>query len=85
MPGSAPDERFTATRERLAALEVPVLFVVGEKDAIVPPAAIEYASKLVPNARFFQAPGCGHSVYFEDALTFNRVISDFFSEVGNRT
>ena len=76
------DPRFTATKEKLAAMKVPMLFIAGELDAIFPPDILEYASTLVPGARFAKAPGCGHSVYFEDAPWFNRTVSAFLVGCG---
>jgi 3-oxoadipate enol-lactonase len=75
-------EREIATTARLASLRVPVLFVCGEKDAIVPPEIIQYAASLVPDARYVQTAGAGHSVYFEEPEAFNRAVSEFFASVG---
>ena len=74
--------REVATTERLAGLNVPVMFIVGEQDAIVPPSIIEYAASLVPGARFEQVAESGHSVYFEQAPEFNRLVSAFFESAG---
>ncbi len=35
----------------------------------------------VDRARCEVVPGCGHSVYFEDAPAFNRVVSEFLQSV----
>ena len=75
------DARYVATTEKLAALKVPVMFVVGGKDAIVPPEIIRYASSLVPGARCAEVAGSGHSVYFEKPADFNRIVGDFFESV----
>jgi 3-oxoadipate enol-lactonase len=82
VPGAGqPDERYLATAERRARLEVPVLFLAGAEDAIIPAEAIRYASSLFPHGRFVEVARCGHSVYFENAPEFNRVVSSFFDEV----
>jgi 3-oxoadipate enol-lactonase len=75
------DERYVATTEKLTALKVPVQFIVGADDGLVSPDAIKHAATLIPGARFAQAPGCGHSVYWEDAPTFNRIVSEFLEAV----
>lgn len=75
------DERHLATAAKLWKLDVPVQFIVGEKDAIVPPGIIEYAASLVPGARCAEVAGSGHSVYFEKAEEFNRMVSEFFEWV----
>jgi 3-oxoadipate enol-lactonase len=74
-------EREIATTEKLTKLGVPVLFVCGEKDAIVPPEIIKYAVSLVPGARYVEVAGSGHSVYFEEPEAFNRAVSEFFASV----
>jgi 3-oxoadipate enol-lactonase len=75
------DPRHVATAEKLAALNVPVQFIVGAKDAIVPPSIIRHASTLIPHARFAEVPDSGHSVYFEQPEAFNRIVSDFIDSV----
>jgi 3-oxoadipate enol-lactonase len=80
-PSGERDQRQVATAEKLAALRVPVQFVVGSKDAIIPPSIMKHASALVPGARFTEVAGSGHSVYFEEPDAFNRIVSDFFDSV----
>jgi 3-oxoadipate enol-lactonase len=75
----APDERFVATTAKLAALRVPVQFIVGSEDALVAPEVIRYAASLVPGARYAEVPGCGHSVYFENAPAFNAILDEFLA------
>jgi 3-oxoadipate enol-lactonase len=75
------DARHVATTEKLAALTVPVQFIVGEKDVIVPPNIIKHAATLIPGARFNQVPVSGHSVYFEEPEAFNRIVSEFIESV----
>jgi 3-oxoadipate enol-lactonase len=75
------DPRHIATAEKRAALMVPTLFICGSEDAIVPPSIIKYASTLFPAARYFEAPGCGHSVYFEDAPAFNATVDEFAATI----
>ena len=75
------DPKFNATTEKLAKLGVPVQFIVGEADAIVPVAVIEQAAALIPGARLAKVPGSGHSVYFEEPVAFNRIVSDFIGSV----
>jgi pimeloyl-ACP methyl ester carboxylesterase len=80
-PSGERDARHTATSEKLAALQVPVQFVVGQKDAIVSPEIIGYAASLIPGARFAEVAGSGHSVYFEKPEEFNEIVSAFFETV----
>ncbi len=83
-PGAPPperDPRYVATTEKLAKLSVPVLFIAGSDDALVPAEVIKHASTLVPGARYAEVPGSGHSVYFEKAPEFNRILSGFIESV----
>ena len=78
---SEREARFTATKEKLATMGVPMLFIAGEVDAIFPADILEYASSLAPGAQFAKAPGCGHSVYFEDAAWFNLTVGRFIQNL----
>lgn len=69
----------TVATEALASLDAPVLMVVGELDALFPPAAIHAAAAALPDARVVEIPSCGHSPYFEDAPAWNRVVGDFLA------
>lgn len=73
------EERHNATSEKLAKLNVPVLFICGEKDAIVPPDIIQYAVSLVPGAQYVEVAGSGHSVYFEEPEQFNDALRSFLA------
>jgi 3-oxoadipate enol-lactonase len=77
--GMQNEDRHQATPERLASLQVPVLFICGEKDAIIPPEIIKYAVTLVPGAKYAEVPGSGHSVYFEEPAAFNQLVREFLS------
>lgn len=63
----------------LLAKKVPVLFIVGEQDQLIPPAAIEAMHKAMPGSELAKVPGAGHSVYFEKPAEYNRLIGDFLS------
>jgi 3-oxoadipate enol-lactonase len=68
-----------ATSERLAALQVPVLFVGGEHDEVMPVSLMEVAHSLIPSSRMVVVPGTGHSVYFEAPEIFTNVTTEFFA------
>ncbi|MDO8614804.1 MAG: alpha/beta hydrolase [Dehalococcoidia bacterium] len=76
----APDT--AASREALAALRTPVLFIGGEHDEVMPVSLMEIARSLIPSARMTVVPGAGHSVYFEEPEIFNRVVLEFFDSCG---
>jgi pimeloyl-ACP methyl ester carboxylesterase len=68
-----------ATKDRLAGLSVPVLFVGGEHDEVMPVSLMEVASSLVPSSRMIVVPGTGHSVHFEAPEIFNHIADEFFA------
>lgn len=74
----------TLPLERFAALGIPSLFIAGEEDIVIPPAALAAAAAELPGARLARIPETGHSVYWERAETFNRLVADFLSG-GNET
>jgi 3-oxoadipate enol-lactonase len=67
----------TPTRDKVAALKVPTLFIVGGEDQLTPPPILKRVHELVPGSEFREFPGLGHSVYFEDALAFNQAVGAF--------
>ena len=72
----APD--IGATQEALLSLPTPVLFIGGEHDEVMPVALMAVAQRLIPGSRMVVVPGAGHSVYFEEPETFNRLALQFF-------
>ena len=60
--------------------QIPTLLIVGEEDVLTPPPAMESVAAQFPHARFIKVPGCGHSVYFERADEFNRIVGGFLRE-----
>jgi 3-oxoadipate enol-lactonase len=70
------------TADQVRALHLPTLLIVGEHDVITPPAMIKMFQSYIPHARLVEVAGSGHSVYFEKPEEFNRVVLEFFAEVG---
>jgi len=66
------------TRDRVAALGVPSLFVAGTEDALLP--ALRATADLVPGSEYVEFPGCGHSVYFENPDAFNDCLAAFLAK-----
>jgi 3-oxoadipate enol-lactonase len=66
----------------LAALGIPILFLVGEDDTITPPDIMRLAHQNVPGSQFEVISGAGHSAYFERADEFNSRIERFLSDSG---
>jgi 3-oxoadipate enol-lactonase len=73
--------RIRATRNQppslLAKLPFPVLFLNGEEDSVFPPSAGPGLAQCAPRGRHVSVPKAGHSVYFERAVEFNRIVEEF--------
>ena len=66
--------------KELDNLKMPVLFLVGQDDTIMPPHIIKLASEYIKDSKFLIVPGCGHSVYWEKPYVFNLEVERFISE-----
>lgn len=66
-----------------AGIRCPVLCLVGERDPLIPPAVVRGLADLLPDARFVEVPGSGHSPYFEDPELWNAIV-DRFLETNDR-
>jgi len=65
----------------LSNLNVPFLFLTGEKDVLFPPIGAIAVSSVMPNADSYSFKNSGHSVYFERAEQFNKTVDKFLSKV----
>jgi pimeloyl-ACP methyl ester carboxylesterase len=63
----------------LAATTVPVLVVVGEKDAVTPPAAAREMAATAPEAELVELPGVGHLSPAEDPVGFADAVIGWLS------
>jgi 3-oxoadipate enol-lactonase len=63
----------------LARLAMPLLLITGDEDCVFPAAAAEPLAKRAPQGRAVRVPRAGHSVYFERAAEFNRIVGEFLS------
>ena len=77
--GAQSDDPNAPTKEAVAALTVPTLFLVGSDDALTQPEIIRQVHEIVPGSQFEEVEGCGHSVYFEAPETFNRIVGTFLA------
>jgi len=59
----------------LARTGVPVLVVVGELDAITPPAVAREMAATAPEAELVELPGVGHLTPAEDADGFGDALT----------
>jgi 3-oxoadipate enol-lactonase len=65
----------------LATIDVPVLVVVGEEDALTPPSDAAELEDGVRLARLVRLPGAGHLTPLEQPDEFNRALLSFLDEV----
>lgn len=68
-------------KSRLSGLEMPVLLVWGERDAVFP--LDEYGKPLkdtLPRAKLVVVKQAGHGVYLDKPEEFNKLLLDFVSE-----
>jgi 3-oxoadipate enol-lactonase len=79
--GGTPMNRLAVSAEQAAKLAMPVLFIEGEDDILLPPDVIRVAQSMIPGARLTMVADAGHSVYFEKPDEFNRVLDGFLAEV----
>jgi 3-oxoadipate enol-lactonase len=70
----------TRPPDDLARLAVPTLFITGDEDVVFPPMLAPALAGLMPHARVESVTGAGHSVYFERADVFNRLVEEFLSK-----
>jgi len=82
-PGT-PVEPVPMERVVAASKQVPVLFIVGEEDALVSPEIIRVASESVDGAELAVVQDSGHSVYFEQPAVFNHLVHGFLTRALRR-
>ena len=66
--------------EVLSRLPMPVLYIAGEEDPQFPPRAAAALAAMTPRGRSVCVTEAGHSVYFERAAVFNRLVDEFLAE-----
>lgn len=68
------------TRHILNGLRVPVLFVHGEKDAVLPAAQSRRAHAQTPGAYLVTLSACGHTPQLEQVEVFNSMLLDLCTQ-----
>lgn len=61
----------------LAAIDVPVLYVVGKADQISPPDEMKAMADATPGAEYVEVPSAGHLSPLENPRVVNRAIEEF--------
>jgi 3-oxoadipate enol-lactonase len=70
----------TTPQDELATITVPILFIVGSEDPVLPADIVREVVDAVPGAEFLEFGACGHSVYWENAPAFNRALEAFLAK-----
>lgn len=63
--------------DRLGAIVVPTLVIVGNQDILTPRGDSEELAERIPTAELVVISGAAHGLVIEHASTFNRVVGDF--------
>jgi pimeloyl-ACP methyl ester carboxylesterase len=75
-PGGVTSQRAVEARRRIQAQ----LLERGIRDVLFPAEAIHEVAAQIPGAEVHDFAGVGHSSYFEDPTTFNRVVGAFLEK-----
>ena len=67
----------------LAEIEVPVLIVTGEEDALIPPKESRAMHEAIAHSTLAIIPGVGHVSNVEDPMKFDSVTRNFLASVGH--
>jgi pimeloyl-ACP methyl ester carboxylesterase len=70
------------TADRLAAISVPTLVVVGSDDLLCPPRHARAIAERISGARLVELPGQAHQPFQEDPEAFNALVLDFWAATG---
>lgn len=65
----------------LPSIRVPTLVLVGQEDAISPPAEMRAIAEAIPNARFVEIPDAGHMTTMENPQAVNGALRPFVEEI----
>ena len=76
IPRTVPD-----LTTQLPHLTTKTLVVWGENDLTLKPASFPRLVKILPNARGYAIPHCGHQPHLGMYVLFNRLVLDFFNEI----
>ena len=68
------------SKEEIAALSVPTLFIVGKQDPVLSPEFVREVHELIPGSECREFEGAGHSVYWEQPDKFNPVLDAFLAK-----
>lgn len=67
------------SRPDLAAIAVPTLVLVGDKDPLAPPDRSEEMAAAIPGARLVIVPDCGHGSTLEQPVAVNHALVEWIA------
>jgi pimeloyl-ACP methyl ester carboxylesterase len=67
------------SRPCLSAIAVPTLVLVGDRDALTPPARSEEMASAIPGARLVVVPECGHASSLEQPAAVNAALTEWLA------
>lgn len=67
------------SRPSLAAIAVPTLVLVGDRDPLTPPELAEEIAAAIPDARLVVVEQCGHAATLEQPAAVNRALVDWIT------
>ena len=68
-------------REQLRALHMPVLFIHGENDRVIPCEASVWMAQEVPQARLHRIQNCGHALLWTHTQRLNEVMENWCQQI----
>ncbi len=71
----------TDTTSSLSTIKIPVLIMVGEKDAVTPPAASQAMHEKIAGSELHIIPNAGHMSNMENPAAFNGYLMAFLKRV----
>jgi 3-oxoadipate enol-lactonase len=66
----------------LSMLDMPILFLFGAEEQSTSPEMGRLAHSLIPSSQYIEVPDCGHSVYWERADVYNKIVDEFLRNAG---
>ena len=67
----------------LGRIRCPTLVVVGQQDAISPPAEMHGIAEAIRDAKFIEIPDAGHMSPLENTAAVNAAILDFLATLSH--
>ncbi|MGM0447528.1 MAG: alpha/beta fold hydrolase [Methanobacteriota archaeon] len=68
-------------RDRLDAVDVPALALVGAHDGLTPPAYHEYLADRIPAGEYAELPDAAHLAMLERPAAFNEALAEFLGRL----